>query len=64
MLEVVVHTVDVADGRGVPALIQKAAETFPTLQKLWAGGIRWIEAIGGDILPATYARDSSERMDS
>jgi putative transposase len=36
LLEVVVHTANVADCRGAPPLIEKVAETFPTLQKIWA----------------------------
>ena len=36
VLEVVVHTANVADCQGAPALIKKAAQTFPTLARIWA----------------------------
>ena len=36
LLEVVVHTADVADCKGARPLITKAAETFPSIQKIWA----------------------------
>jgi putative transposase len=45
LLEVVVHTADLADCKGVPRLIDKVAETFPTIQKLWADG-----AYQGDLI--------------
>lgn len=45
LLEVVVHTADVADCKGAPLLIEKVAETFPTIQKIWADG-----AYKGDLI--------------
>jgi len=38
LLEVVVHTADVADCKGAPPLIEKAAALFPTIKKIWADG--------------------------
>jgi putative transposase len=38
VLDVVVHNANVADCKGAPALIARVAETFPSLQKLWADG--------------------------
>lgn len=38
LLEVVVHTADIADCRGAPPLIEQTAEIFPTLKKIWADG--------------------------
>lgn len=38
LLEVVVHTADVADCKGAPSLIEKVAQTFPTINKIWADG--------------------------
>ncbi len=32
------HTADVADCEGAPELIEKVAETIPTLKKIWADG--------------------------
>jgi putative transposase len=45
LLEVVVHTADVADCKGAPSLIDKVAETFPTIKKIWADG-----AYKGDLI--------------
>jgi len=45
LLEVVVHTADIADCKGAPLLIEKAAETFPTIKKIWADG-----AYKGDLI--------------
>ena len=38
LLEVVVHTADIADCKGAPLLIEKAAEAFPTIKRIWADG--------------------------
>jgi putative transposase len=38
LLEVVIQTANVADCKGAPALIERLARSFPTLQKLWADG--------------------------
>ena len=38
VLDVVVHTADVADCKGAPSLIEKVVETFPTIKKIWADG--------------------------
>jgi putative transposase len=38
LLDVVVHTADIADCKGAPPLIKKVAETFPTIQKIWVDG--------------------------
>lgn len=45
LLEVVVHTAEVADCKGAPVLIDKIAETFPTIKKIWADG-----AYQGDLI--------------
>lgn len=38
LLEVVVHTADIADCKGAPLLIERVAQTFPTIKKIWADG--------------------------
>ena len=45
LLEVVVHTADVADCKGAPSLIARVAETFSTIEKIWADG-----AYKGDLI--------------
>ena len=56
LLEVVVHTADIADCKGAPTLIEKVAETFPTLEKIWADGayqgdlIDWVKETLGAVL--------------
>jgi putative transposase len=38
LLEVVVHTAEIADCKGAVPLITKIAETFPSIKKIWADG--------------------------
>lgn len=45
LLEVVVHTADIADCKGARPLIDKIIETFPTIEKIWADG-----AYQGDLI--------------
>ena len=45
ILDVVVHTADVADCKGAPSLIEKVVDTFPTIKKIWADG-----AYKGDLI--------------
>ena len=39
LFEVVVHTADIADCKGVSQLMAQVAETFPTIKKRWADGL-------------------------
>lgn len=45
LLEVVVHTAEIADCQGARPLISKIAETFPSIRKIWADG-----AYQGDLM--------------